>query len=135
MANTYQLDIVTPEGLVFSEPIEHLRAPGIEGSFGVLVGHTPFMTSLTIGKVDLMQNNKQRALATSGGFIEVNPDRAVILAETAEFVEDIDLDRAEAALQRAKDRIEGKQLDTDLNRAQVSLGRAVNRISIARMTR
>jgi F-type H+-transporting ATPase subunit epsilon len=131
MAATFQLDIVTPEGLVFSEPVEHLRAPGIEGSFGVLIGHTPFMTSLAIGEVDVTQGGKVRKLATSGGFIEVNPDRTVILAETAEFAEDIDLERARAAKERAEEYLKGKRPDSDLHRAQASLQRAINRIHIA----
>ncbi len=132
MANTFQLDIVTPEGLVFSKPVEHLRAPGVEGSFGVLVGHTPFITSLAVGKVAVTEKDKTRELATSGGFIEVNPDRTVILAETAEFAEDIDLERAEAAKDRARKRLIGEHTDSDLNRAHVALERAVNRISIVR---
>ena len=131
MADTFQLDIVTPEGLVFSEPVEHLRAPGVEGSFGVLVGHTPFMTSLAIGQVRLTQNGKERALATSGGFIEVTPERTVILAQTAEFAEDIDLDRAKQARDRAQERLQAKRSDTDVDRAQAALMRAVNRIRVA----
>ena len=126
------LDIVTPDGLVFSEPIEHLRAPGVEGSFGVLVGHTPFMTSLAIGEVDVTQSGKVRPLATSGGFIEVNPDRTVILAETAEFAGDIDIERAKAARKRAEDRLRGKHPDTDPIRAEVGLKRAINRIRVAK---
>ncbi len=132
MANTFQLDIVTPEGLVFSEPVEHLRAPGIRGSFGVLVGHTPFMTSLAVGEVDITQSGKVRALATSGGFIEVNPDKTVILAQTAEFAEDIDLERAEAAKKRAEERLAAKHADTDYDRARAALMRAVNRIRLAK---
>ena len=131
MENTFQLDIVTPGGLVFSEPIEHLRAPGQDGSFGVLVGHTPFMTSLAIGEVAVTQGGKVRPLATSGGFIEVNPDRTVILAQTAEFAEDIDIERAETARGRAEQRLSEKLADTDFDRAQASLMRAVNRIRIA----
>lgn len=132
MANTFKLDIVTPEGLVFSEPVEHLRAPGIRGSFGVLVGHTPFMTSLAVGEVNVTQNGKIRSLATSGGFIEVNPDQTVILAQTAEFAKDIDLERAEAAKKRAEERLAAKRPDIDLDRARAALMRAINRIRVAR---
>jgi len=131
MPKTFQLDIVTPEGLVFSEPIEHLRAPGVHGSFGVLLGHTPFMTSLAVGKVDITQNGKVRALATSGGFVEVTPEKTVILAQTAEFAEDIDLERARSAQQRAEERLRAKQADLDENRARAALMRAANRIRIA----
>lgn len=131
MADTFQLDIVTPEGLVFSEPVEHLRAPGVEGSFGVLTGHTPFMTSLAIGEVDVTQGGQVRKLATSGGFIEVNPDKTVILAQTAEFAEEIDLERAREAKERAEKRLKSVQVDQDAQRAQAALQRAVNRIHIA----
>lgn len=134
MADTFQLDIVTPDGLVFSEPIEHLRAPGSEGSFGVLVGHTPFMTPLAVGQVDVTQGGKVRLLATSGGFIEVGPDRTVILAQTAEFAEDVDVERAEDALQRAEERLKAVRPDIDLDRAQAALMRAANRIKIARQS-
>jgi F-type H+-transporting ATPase subunit epsilon len=131
MSQTFQLDIVTPQGAVFSEQIEHLRAPGIEGSFGVLPHHTPFMTSLVVGEIDITQNGKVRALATSGGFIEVNTDRTVILAQTAEFSEDIDLERAKAAKSRAEERIHDKISGTDYDRAKAALMRSVNRIHIA----
>ncbi len=131
MPATFQLDIVTPQGLVFSEQIEHLRAPGSEGSFGVLAGHTPFMTPLAVGEVELTQGGKKRILATSGGYIEVNPDRTVILAQTAEFAEEIDLNRAKAALERAQKRLQEKHPDIDIQRAQAALMRAANRIRIA----
>ena len=132
MDKTFKLDIVTPDGAVFSEPVEYLRAPGKEGSFGVLVGHTPFMTSLDIGEVDITQNGKVRAIATSGGYIEVTPDSAVILAQTAEFAEDIDVERAEAAKSRAEERLHDKHADTDSDRARIALLRAINRVKIAR---
>lgn len=131
MEKPFQLDIVTPEGLVFSEPVEYLRAPGVEGSFGVLVGHTPFLTPLTIGETAITQNGKERYLAISGGFVEVKPDRTVILAQTAEFAEKIDMERANEAKRRAEERLHDKRTDTDVERAQASLMRAVNRIKIA----
>jgi len=131
MADTFQLDIVTPEGLVFSEAIEHLRAPGSEGSFGVLVGHTPFMTSLNVGEVVVTQNGNERYLATSGGYVEVNPNQTVILAQTAEFAENIDVDRAKSAVDRAKERLAAKPTDLDHERAEAALIRALNRIKVA----
>ena len=88
------------------------------------------MTSLAVGEVDVTQSGKIRKLATSGGFIEVNPDRTVILAETAEFAEDIDLERAQAAKERAEEVLKRRSPDSDLHRAQAALQRAVNRIHI-----
>jgi F-type H+-transporting ATPase subunit epsilon len=89
------------------------------------------MTSLAIGEVDVTQSGKVRKLATSGGFVEVNPDRTVILAQTAEFAEDIDLERAREAKERAEERLKSMQVDQDAQRAQAALQRAVNRIHIA----
>ena len=69
MSKTFHLEVVTPQGKVFAGPVEHLRAPGIEGSFGVLPGHTPFMTPLQIGLVELTEEGRVRRMAISGGFI------------------------------------------------------------------
>jgi F-type H+-transporting ATPase subunit epsilon len=131
MPNTFQLDVVTPQGAVFSGPVEHLRAPGIAGSFGVLTGHTPFMTALDIGEVDIRQNGQDRPMAISGGFIEVQPDHTVILAQTAEFAEAIDVDRAKSAHQRAEERLRAHQANLDYSRARAALARAANRLRIA----
>ncbi len=131
MSKSFLLDIVTPQWAVFSAPVEHLRAPGVAGSFGVLSGHTPFMTSLAIGEVDVTQEGKVRALAISGGFIEVQPDHTVILAQTAEFAEGIDVERARAAKQRAEERLRDKQAGLDEARARAALARATNRLHVA----
>ena len=130
MPNTFLLDVVTPQGAVFSGQIEHLRAPGIKGSFGVLPGHTPFMTALDIGEVDIRQNGQDRPMAISGGFIEVQPDHTVILAQTAEFADAIDVDRAQSARQRAEERLRAHQANLDEDRAKAALTRAVNRLRI-----
>jgi len=131
MPNTFLLDVVTPQGAVFSGQIEHLRVPGIKGSFGVLPGHTPFMTALDIGEVDIRQNGQDRPMAISGGFIEVQPDHTVILAQTAEFAEAIDVDRATSARQRAEERLRAHQANLDESRAKSALARAANRLRIA----
>ena len=90
------------------------------------------MTSLAVGEVNVTQNGKVRALATSGGFIEVNPDKTVILAQTAEFAENIDLERAEAAKKRAEERLADKHPDIDLDRVHAALMRAINRLRVAK---
>jgi F-type H+-transporting ATPase subunit epsilon len=131
MSKTFRLDIVTPQGKVISEPVESLRAPGVEGSFGVLAGHTPFLTPLQIGTVELTQEGKTRRLAVSGGFIEVMPDHTAILAQTAEFAENIDVERAIAARHRAEERLKAHQETLDETRARAALERALNRIRIA----
>ncbi|RJP82690.1 MAG: F0F1 ATP synthase subunit epsilon [Candidatus Zixiibacteriota bacterium] len=131
MAKTFRLDIVTPQGAAFTAEVEHLRAPGTQGSFGVLPGHTPFMTSLAVGEVDITVDGRVRPMAISGGFIEVLPDHSVILAQTAEFAEDIDVQRAEEALHRAEDRIKAHAADLDETRARAALNRSVNRLHVA----
>lgn len=131
MPKTFHLDVVTPQGAVFSDQVEHLRAPGIAGSFGVLPEHTPFMTSLDIGEVAVTHQGRVRPMAISGGFIEVQPDHTVLLAQTAEFAENIDLDRAHSARQRAEERLRAHQANLDLDRARAALARAINRIRIA----
>jgi F-type H+-transporting ATPase subunit epsilon len=131
MPKSFQLDVVTPQGSVFTGPVEHLRAPGIKGSFGVLPGHTPFMTALDVGEVDIRQNGKDRPMAISGGFIEVQSDHTVILAQTAEFAEAIDVDRAQSARQRAEERLRAHQANLDESRAKAALARAANRLRIA----
>jgi F-type H+-transporting ATPase subunit epsilon len=131
MSKTFQLDVVTPDGAVFSDQVEHLRAPGVEGSFGVLPGHTPFMTALQTGEVDVTMDGKVRLMAISGGFIEVLPDHTVILVQSAEFAETIDLARAQAAKARAEERLRAHQADLDESRAKAALVRALNRIHVA----
>jgi F-type H+-transporting ATPase subunit epsilon len=131
MAKTFRLDIVTPQGSAFTADVEHLRAPGTEGSFGVLPGHTPFTTSLAIGEVDVTVDGRVRPMAISGGFIEVLPDHTVILAQTAEFADQIDVARAQAARQRAEERLRARAADLDETRCRAALARAMNRLNVA----
>lgn len=127
-----QLNIVTPEKTVYEGAVQRVRAPGSEGSFGVLPGHTPLLAALQTGEVSLVEaDGTSMRLAASGGFAEVRPDRVIILAETAEAAEQIDADRAQKALDRAQERIRSRQPDVDLVRAQAALGRALNRLKVA----
>ena len=92
---TFQLDIVTPEKTVYSGEIEHFQAPGVDGSFGVLARHQPLLAALGIGLVGLREaDGTERTLAISGGFANVSGDGATILAEAAEFDDEIDIERA-----------------------------------------
>ncbi len=131
MAHRFPLDIVTPFGNVFSEPVEHLRVPGVDGTLGILAGHTPLLTTLKVGLVEVRQFGETRTLAVSGGFIEVMPYQTTILAEAAEFAEDIDVLRASAAKQRAEERLRRHEANLDEARALAALARAMNRIRIA----
>ncbi|MDE2889838.1 MAG: F0F1 ATP synthase subunit epsilon [Gemmatimonadota bacterium] len=129
---TFQLEIVTPEKTVFSGEVEQVRAPGTEGGFGVLAGHHPMLASLNIGEIVFSeQQNGPKSVAISGGFAEVQRDRVTVLAETAEFAQDIDVNRAEAARERAREMLTQKRdQQIDEARANLALARAINRLRI-----
>jgi F-type H+-transporting ATPase subunit epsilon len=133
MAENIRLEVVTPEKLVVSEDARIVMAPGTLGEFGVLSGHTPFMTNLKVGVVRYNDTNgKERYVFVSGGFAEALPDRVTILADSAERRKDIDVERAKAALARAEERLtkEGTD-DIDFIRARAALHRAIMRIRLA----
>ena len=129
---TFQLDIVTPEKTVYSGEIEHFQAPGIGGSFGVLARHQPLLAALAIGRVGFREaDGTERALAISGGFANVSGEGATVLAEAAEFSDDIDVERARAARDRAQERLDNRTPDIDVERAQTALARAFWRIRVS----
>ena len=131
MAEKLFLEVVTPQKLVVSEEVESVVAPGSDGEFGVLKGHTTFLTSLKIGTLRYKDTSgKERYLFINGGFAEVLPDKVTILAESAERRKDIDVERATKAKERAEKRLAEKRKDTDLARAEVALKRAVHRLKI-----
>ncbi|MBU1341405.1 MAG: F0F1 ATP synthase subunit epsilon [Proteobacteria bacterium] len=131
MAEKLFLEVVTPQKLVVSEEVEILVAPGSEGEFGALKGHTTFLTSLKLGTLRYKDaNGKERFLFINGGFAEVLPDKVTILAESAERRKDIDVERATKAKERAEQRLAAKAADTDLVRAEAALRRAIQRLKI-----
>ncbi|MBM3221066.1 MAG: F0F1 ATP synthase subunit epsilon [Candidatus Rokubacteria bacterium] len=133
MADRLTLEIATPMRLVVSEPVDEVVAPGIEGYFGVLPGHAPFLTTLGVGVVTYRIGRDEHQLAAAGGFAEVRNDKVIILADTAERGEEIDRARAERARERAERRLSGRtQEDVDYVRCQVALARALTRLQVAR---
>ncbi|NOZ55237.1 MAG: F0F1 ATP synthase subunit epsilon [Calditrichaeota bacterium] len=128
---TFQFEIVTPEGKVYSETVESVIAPGVDGYFGVLAGHTPFMTALKIGEIRVRTHGETVLFATTGGFVEVLPHRMTLLAETAEEASRIDVSRALAAKERAEKRLKSRSPDVDVERARLALARALNRLRVA----
>ncbi|MDM8535719.1 F0F1 ATP synthase subunit epsilon [Desulfobacterales bacterium HSG17] len=131
MAKELFLEVVTPQNAIVSEEVQIVVAPGSEGEFGALKGHTTFLTSLNVGTLRYKDSNgKERYLFINGGFAEVLPDKVTILAESAERRQDIDVQRATDAKGRAEKRISAKSADTDLIRAEAALRRAVHRLSI-----
>ncbi len=128
----FKLSVVSPERVLYEQEVHGIVVPGSEGYLGVLSNHAPLISSLVPGKITITENDeKQRIAAVSGGFIEVSDNVATILAETVEFVEEIDLDRARTSYQRAKERMGLKKSAIDMQRAQAALRRAENRLKIA----
>jgi F-type H+-transporting ATPase subunit epsilon len=128
---TTRLDIVTAERVVFSEDVDMVIAPGIEGQLGILPHHAPLMTTLVPGELLVKKGGQEFPLAITGGFIEVRPDRIIILADAAERVEEIDVARAEEAKRRAEERLKERAPGIDLTRAEASLRRSLVRLDVA----
>jgi F-type H+-transporting ATPase subunit epsilon len=130
------LEVVTPEKIVVSEDARIVAAPGSLGEFGVLSGHTPFLTTLKTGIIRFTDaDGKEHYVFVSGGFAEALPDKVTVLAESAERRRDINLERAKAALERAEKRLteDRSREDIDFVRAKAALERAMVRIRLAGM--
>jgi F-type H+-transporting ATPase subunit epsilon len=133
VADRLTLEITTPTRLVVSEQVDEVVAPGIEGYFGVLPGHAPFLTTLGVGVVTYRVGRDEYRLAMAGGFAEVRNDKVIILADSAERPEEIDRARAERAKERAERRLSGRsQEEVDYARCQTALARALTRLAVAR---
>jgi len=128
MSKTFQLDIVTPTNVISESQVEYLRAPSTDGLFGIMGGHAVATILMDIGEIKVTKDGKEFYYATNGGFADIRPESVMLLVETAEKVSDIDTDRAEAAMKRAKDRLQDNE--TDLKRAKDSIARARNRLKI-----
>jgi len=131
MAETFEIEIVTPERVVERDQVTELQLPTPNGYIGVLAGHAPLITEVGIGEISYRADNVPYKIAVAWGFAEVLQNKVTILAETAERAEDIDLARAEKAKQRAEEHLHSSNPDTDFDRAQVALERAVSRIAVA----
>ena len=125
------LRIVTPERVLAHEQVDELQIPGAGGYFGVLPGHAPLIALLKVGELWYRKGQTKTYLAVSEGFAEILPERVTILARIAERAQDIDVERAEAARQRAEQRLKEPGLNVDFQRARVSLARALVRIDVA----
>ena len=133
MAGNIHLEVVTPQKIVVSEEVQIVASPGSLGEFGVLSGHTPFLTTLNTGIMRYTDlNEKEYYVFVSGGFAEALPDKVTVLAESAERRSDVDLERAKEALKRAEKRLaeERSREDIDFARARASLERATVRIRL-----
>ena len=127
---TIKLDIVTVERTVFSEDVDIVVAPGVDGEMGILPHHAPLMTTLNPGELIARKSGQEYVLAISGGFLEVRPDRVIVLADAAERAEEIDIARAEAAKQRAQEELSHPASQLDAARAEAALHRAMARLGV-----
>ena len=128
-----RLEIVTPDKVVLEANVDYVGAPGVDGEFGILPGHIPLLAALSVGELYYKQGTETHWAFVAGGFAEVSDNKVTILAEAAELSSDIDVDRAQQALERAQARLETKagKADLDLIRATTALQRAVSRIRVA----
>ena len=134
MAGNIMLEVVTPDQAVVSEEAQIVVAPGEYGEFGVLPGHTTFLTTLKVGMIRYKdQGGRERVVFANGGFAEVMLNTVTVLAESAERRKEIDVERARAAMKRAEERLgeATRKEDIDFQRAQVALQRAITRIKVA----
>jgi F-type H+-transporting ATPase subunit epsilon len=129
----FRLEVVTPTRHLVSEGVEEMTAPGTEGEFGVLVGHTPYLTELGVGEIMYKIGTEERFVAVRRGFAEVTLDKVTVLAEEAEFPAEIDLTAAEAMLVEAQAAIEELSVESkEYLEAQAKIERAMNQISVAK---
>ena len=128
MSKTFQLEIITPEKVFNEGQISYLRAPSLDGLFGVQSRHAPAIIAMSIGEIKVTKDGKESYYATSGGFADIRPENVQLLVETAENITDIDKERAEAAIKRAQGKL--KDNEADLTRGKAAVARARNRLEI-----
>ena len=129
---SFKLEIVSPEKAIYEGEVTSVRAPGVEGNFEVLYNHTPFLTALEAGEVIFRDEDGWRYLASGEGFLEVLRSGVAVLVESAEGPEEIDIDRAQEARDRARARVFSADPAIDQERAQTALDRSSSRLRVAR---
>jgi F-type H+-transporting ATPase subunit epsilon len=130
------LEIVTPERQVFSEDVDSVVCPGVEGELGVLPHHAPLLTTLGVGELRIRRGGEEEFFAIAGGFLQVRPDKVVVMAETADMAAEIDIEKAVEARREAEQALaEGFEEPADLARARAALQRALLRIRVAERRR
>jgi ATP synthase, F1 epsilon subunit (delta in mitochondria) len=134
------LEIVTPDRALLREEVDEVVVPGSQGEFGVLPGHTPLLSTLKVGELWYRQGQERHYLAIAFGFVEVLPDRVTVLAQVGERAQEIDVQRAERAKQRAEQRLAQAQphltqVDFDIERARIALMKSLLRLQVASRAR
>ena len=128
MAKTFQLEIITPEKVFDEGQVSYMRAPSLDGFFGVQSRHAPAIIAMSIGEIKVTKDGKESYYSTSGGFADIRPENVQLLVETAENITDIDKERAEEAMKRAQEKL--KDNEADLTRGKAAMARARNRLKI-----
>ena len=130
-----RLEIVTAERVVMADDVDMVIAPGSEGSLGILPHHAPLLTTLQIGELRAKKGSEEIDMAVTGGFMEVLPNKVLVLADAAERADEIDIARAEEARRRAEARLKEMAADVDSARAEAALRRSIARLKVARRRR
>ena len=132
MAEMFELKIIEPDGMFYEGQASFLEFASVMGEMGVYANHIPLTTILAPGVVKIHNDGQIKKAAVMGGFIEIQKDRITVMAENAEWPEEIDVERAKAAKKRAEERLQKKETGLDVTRAEAALKRAMARISAAR---
>ncbi len=129
--NKFHLEIVTPDKHFFEDDVLMVIIRTTEGDIGILKDHEPIVTPVSVGELKIkLENNEEKIAACAGGFLTIDEDRVIVITDSAEWGEEIDIKRAEEAEKRAKERLESKYEDIDFLRAKIALKKAANRINI-----
>jgi F-type H+-transporting ATPase subunit epsilon len=132
---TLRLEIITAERQVFADDVNAVVAPGIEGELGILPHHAPLMTMLKPGELLIRKDGNETYMVVSGGFLEIRPDKVIVLADACERAEEVDITRAEEAKHRAEERLKTHPPGLDMARAQAALLRSLVRLRVAERRR
>ena len=136
MASSIRLEIVTPERVIYSDEVDAVVVPGVEGQLGILPHHAPLMTMLQPGELKVRKGGEEIYVAIFGGFLEVRPDRVIVLADAAERAEEIDVGRAEEAKRRAEQQMTNRVLsEVEKARAEAALRRSLVQLKVAERRR
>ncbi len=130
-----KFEIITAERVVYSEEVDVVIAPGVQGELAILPHHAPLMTMLQIGELRVRKDGEETSMFVSGGFLEVRGDKVVVLADVAERADEVDTSRAEEAKRRAEERIRARPAEVDLSRAEAALRRSLMRLKVAEKSR
>jgi F-type H+-transporting ATPase subunit epsilon len=126
------LEIVTPEKLAYEDDVDMVLVPGIDGEMGILPHHTPLVSLLGVGELKIRKGGSEESFAIAGGFLQVRPDKVVVMAETADLAAEIDLEKAQQARAEAERALEAGYVEgADLSAARAELQRALIRIRVA----